>query len=86
MPPNQRANRYDHTPRKVFDKAIDRMELKRQRDREDNRNDLQSMIRDIRHLHQLILALTQNHTDLEQHVLSHCNVLEGREEDTEELE
>ncbi len=86
MPPNQRANRYDHTPRKVFDKAIDRMELKRLRDREDHRTDLHLLMNRLKAL-QLQLDL------LEDHVKSHCHVLRGEDEKdelttngTEELE
>ncbi len=77
------VNKYNSTPRKVFDKAIDRLELKRQRDREDNINDLQKMIQQIKQLQSDV-------ADLENHVRSHCEQLDreggtNREHDTEEL-
>ncbi len=79
MPPNSRANRYDHTPRKVFDKALDRIELRRQRDKEEAR-------RDIANLFQKMELLNKMLTLLEDHVQNHCHVLsrdlpEAHEED-----
>ncbi len=70
MPPNSRANRYDHTPRKVFDRALDRIELRRQRDKEEAR-------RDIANLFQKMELLNKMLTLLEDHVQSHCHVLSG---------
>ncbi len=86
MPPNARANRYDHTPRKVFDKAIDRLELKRVRDREDHRADLQAIFSRMKNLETQLTLLSD-------HVESHCHVLTSDHEtdaddnsrDTEEL-
>ncbi len=85
---NTRRNQYNSTPRKVFDKAIDRMELKRQRDKEDARSDLQVLTNQLKRM-QLQLE------ELEDHVKSHCHVLNDvddpvgdpviRTDDTEEL-
>ncbi len=37
------ATKYTHTTRKVFDKSMDRIEVRRQRDREDHRNDMAAL-------------------------------------------
>ncbi len=56
--------RYSHTPRKVFDRAIDRLHLKRQRDREDHRNDMETIVRQIRKLeNQLTQILEERHAN-----------------------
>ncbi len=54
---NPKANRYSHTPRKVFDKAMDRMDLKRQRDREDHRADMAALIKRLLNLEREVTAL-----------------------------
>ncbi len=72
MPPNQRANKYDHTPRKVFDKALDRIELKRLRDKEDHRADLQLVL-------QKLVLLRQQLDLLAEHVDSHCGTIGAKE-------
>ncbi len=74
------SNRYTSTPRKVFDKAIDRMDLKRIRDREDHRNDLKAIFKRLQNLE-------NQHALLEEFVRSHCLVLEDQvtSESTEEL-
>ncbi len=82
MPPNSRANKYDHTPRKVFDTYVDRMELKRQRDREDHRADLQLVL-------QKLVLLRQQLDLLAEHVESHCGTIGakgGFTKGSEELE
>ncbi len=48
--PSYTSNKYSHTPRKVFDKLVDRIEIRRQRDREDHRNDVQALIARIANL------------------------------------
>ncbi len=68
MADGDRINKYMHTPRRLFDKAIDRMELKRKRDKEDHRADSHLMM-------SKITLLTQRLHQLEQHVRSHCNTL-----------
>ena len=62
---NASADRYHNTPRKVFDKHVDRMEAKRQRDRADHRADMKALI------HRLI-NLEQALQDLADHVAQHC--------------
>ncbi len=37
---NPRADRYSHTPRKVFDNAVDNLKLRIQRAKEDSRADI----------------------------------------------
>lgn len=65
MPLNPRADRYNHTPRKVFDTAMDRMDIKRQRDRQDHRADLGAII-------QKMDQLETRLTELEAYVAQHC--------------
>ncbi len=63
-------NRYSNTPRKVFDKHVDRMEEKRLRDKQDHRADLKAIFSRLKNLeNQLEL--------LHEHVESHCHVLSG---------
>ncbi len=45
MAGNPSPNRYSHTIRKVFDTAMDRMDIKRKRDRDDHRNDFALLTR-----------------------------------------
>ncbi len=67
------ADRYNSTPRKVFDKHVDRIKELRRRDREDHRADLQALIKQIRSL--------QNELDLlTEHVQSHCHVLNDEDQ------
>ncbi len=68
MPSNERSDRYRHTPRKVFDAYSDRMEIKRQRDKEDARANLQFLKNQIKRI-QLQLDELQNH------VASHCSTI-----------
>ncbi len=76
-------NRYSNTPRKVFDAHVDRMELKRLRDKEDHRADLKAIF-------QRLKNLENQHTLLEEHVASHCGQLDNEkfsnEHSIEELE
>ncbi len=51
--------------RKVFDAHVDRVEVKRKRDRDDHRADMQALI------HRLI-NLEQALQDLAEHVAQHC--------------
>ncbi len=50
---NERRNQYNSTPRKVFDKALDRVEVRRQRDREDHRIDIAALLARLRTLEAL---------------------------------
>lgn len=66
MAGNPSGDRYSHTPRKVFDKAIDRIEVKRLRDREDHRNDLQTIFQKLKELKKqlsLLDDLSEQHED-----------------------
>ncbi len=65
MPKYTESNKYNATPRKVFDKAMDRLEAKRLREREDHRNDLKAIF-------QRLKNLENQHALLEEHVASHC--------------
>ncbi len=44
MGKNSTLDKYLNTPRKIFDKHVDRMELRRSRDREDHRADMKTLI------------------------------------------
>ncbi len=59
------SNKYNATPRKVFDKHVDRMEIKRQRDKEDHRADIKALLRRIQNLENQLSLLNE-------HVESHC--------------
>ncbi len=76
MPANPTFNRYTYTPRKVFDKYIDRMAIKRQRDRDDHRNDLSAILRRIENLENELTKLIQQLNDLYSHVDRHCAELD----------
>ncbi len=62
------ADRYNSTPRKVFDKHVDRIEVRRQRDRQDHRADMKALI-------QRMVNLEEQLTYLTEHVQQHCNTL-----------
>ncbi len=85
MPPNARANRYDHTPRKVFDKAMDRMDLKRRRDRDDTNADYRILQRQLKELNLEMANLHEELEELQHHVDRHCQQLDTAR-DTEGLE
>ncbi len=69
---NDYANKYNSTPRKVFEKYIDRMALRRDRDREDHRADMQALIKRLLNLENQLELLTE-------HVQQHCHVIGGDE-------
>ncbi len=71
------VNQYNHTPRKVFDKYIDRMAIRRDRDLEDHRGDLLVVFRKIQELHDQL-------TELSAHVASHCQAIDPLKDDGEE--
>ncbi len=83
---NDYVNKYNSTPRKVFDKYIDRMAVRRKRDLDDHRADLKAIFHRIINLEQAL-------QDLAEHVAQHCLQIEEepREQkhppqDPEELE
>ncbi len=59
-------NKYNSTPRKVFDKYIDKMAIRRDRDRQDHRADMQALISRIQNLEDQLIHLTE-------HVRQHCD-------------
>ncbi len=65
---NAKRNQYNSTPRKVFDAYIDKMALRRDRDREDYRADLQFLTNQIKRQQLQI-------DEIVDHVQSHCHVL-----------
>ncbi len=70
-------NRYVNTPRKIFDKHVDRMETKRQRDREDHRADMQALIKRLNNLENQL-------TQVSYHLTQHCKTYESIVHDEEE--
>ncbi len=79
---NPKADRFQNTPRKVFDKHVDRMEVKRLRDREDHRNDLKAIFQRLKNLETELTQLIQQFNDLYSHVDRHCAQLDTSREDT----
>lgn len=73
---NPKANRYSHTPRKVFDKAMDRQDLRRQRDKEEHRADLKAIFHRVKNLENELTQLIQQFNDLYSHVDRHCAELD----------
>ncbi len=69
---NTKRNQYNSTPRKVFDAYIDRMAVKRTRDKQDHRADMQALIKKINELEQALELISQ-------HVQQHCHVIGGDE-------
>ncbi len=73
------ADRYSSTPRKVFDKHVDRMETKRLRDREDHRADMEALIKRLINLEtqlHLLRNLKEELEELSSHVDRHCAELD----------
>ncbi len=58
---NTKRNQYNSTPRKVFDTYIDRMAVKRQRDRDDHRADMAALIKRLNNLESLVNAQSKKH-------------------------
>ncbi len=63
------TNKYNSVSRKLFDKHVDRMEVKRKRDKEDHRADMQALIKRLLNLEDQLSQLTE-------HVLQHCDRLD----------
>ncbi len=74
MAPDERASRYNSTPRKVFDKSMDRISARAKRDREDHRADMKALISRIYNLENELELLTE-------HVRNHCQQLLPEEND-----
>ncbi len=62
--------------RKVFDKAMDRQDLRLKRVQEDYRNDVQALFLRIKNLENQLSLCTLEVKDLAAHVLSHCTQLD----------
>ncbi len=71
-------NRYNSTPRKLFDKHVDRMEIKRVRDREDHRADMQALIK-------RLVNLENQLTELLEHQKDHCHDLDLLDQHRQDL-
>ncbi len=50
-------NQYTSTPRKIFDKHVDRMETKRLRDKQDHRADMQTLLQRLEKLEKQLFQL-----------------------------
>lgn len=73
--------------RKVFDKHVDRMELKRLRDREDHRADLKAIFQRQKNLETQLTLLITELEDMQTHIDRHCAQLDtSRINGNEELE
>ncbi len=70
---NTARNQYNSTPRKVFDLYIDRMAIKRARDKQDHRADMQALISRIQNLEDQLTHLTE-------HVRQHCDRIRTEED------
>ncbi len=81
----QEANKYNSTPRKVFDKYVDRMDLKLLRAKEDHRSDIGTLIRKLKELDNKLFLLQEQIEGLVDHVDRHCVQLD-RDRSTEGLE
>ncbi len=66
---NTKRNQYNSTPRKVFEAYIDRMAVKRARDKEDHRADVQALIK-------RLLNLEEQLTLISEHQQAHCHDLD----------
>ncbi len=66
--------------RKVFDAHVDRVEIKRKRDRDDHRADMQALLQRLNNLEAQL-------TDLSDHLATHCQDFDkgSRRDGTEEL-
>ncbi len=69
-------NKYNSTPRKVFDKHVDRMEVQRGRMREQMRQDVDHLLKRIIALEVALLAQVVQLEDLAKHVQGHCYQLD----------
>ncbi len=78
---NTKRNQYNSTPRKVFDTYIDRMAVKRTRDREQVRADVGALFSRIENLEKSLTLL-----NVQIYQLYHVVHDEDLDHDTEELE
>ncbi len=78
--------KYSHTPRKVFDRAMDRVNAKRLRDREDHRADMETVLRKLKDLQNELTLIKSELEEVQLHVERHCAQLDTSRGDTEGLE
>ncbi len=78
---NTRRDQYNSTPRKVFDSYIDRMAVKRARDKEDHRADLQAIFQRLVNLESQLSLQILELEDLAHHVERHCMQLDSSRDD-----
>ncbi len=75
-------NKYNSTPRKIFDKHVDRMEVKRKRDKDDHRADMKALLQRLLSLENqltlVLLEIEENRT----HIDRHCAELDTARSDT----
>ncbi len=75
-------NKYNNTPRKVFDKHVDRMETRRLRDKEDHRADFKALLRRLTNLETQLTLIADDYEELRDHVQRHCAELDTSRDDT----
>ncbi len=77
------VDRYANTPRKIFDKYVDTIALRRQRDRQDHRADMQALIKRLNNLEQQLTEALLMLDEHEQHLETHCLIIDkdARKED-----
>ncbi len=69
---NTSRNQYNSTPRKVFDKYVDRMDIKLLREKEAHRSDIGTLVRTIRKLEKELRLVEEQLNELRDHVAQHC--------------
>ncbi len=79
---NTKRNQYNSTPRKVFDAYIDRMGIKRRRDKEDHRADIHALLLRITNLETMLTQLSVQYEVMEAHMAQHCEQLDAGREGT----
>ncbi len=70
-------NRYNSVPRKIFDKHVDTIERKRQRDKQDHRSDLITILKRIGELELTLAELNQELDEMQAHIGRHCGQLDA---------
>ncbi len=70
------VDRYNSTSRKIFDKHVDRMEHRRQRDLNDHRADMGAIVQRMIRLEDQLTQVLNEIEDLSQHVDRHCAELD----------
>ncbi len=58
---NSNLDKYMNTPRKVFDKTVDKIESKRKRDKEDHRADIGALLKRLVQIEKYLKAIDSGH-------------------------